>query len=121
VGINYILYGDVTTILFFNNHYRFVGGFFENPVRDTVTVLIILLLVRGAIVATVCFYRLHGVILALVPIVIWIGDFILIRLHILTFKYIWCMWLFAAGDIVVLLCCYYFNQVLSNGRNKAYS
>ncbi|MCR2805468.1 hypothetical protein [Paenibacillus soyae] len=114
VGINYILYGNVTVLPFFNHNYRFVGGFFELPERDTVTVLIIFMLVRGVIVATVCFYRLHWAILASVPIAIGAGILVLTHAHILTFKYEWCLWLFTSADTIVLICCFFFNRILSS-------
>ncbi len=111
--LNYIIYGDLIAIPLFSNHYHFVGGWFDNPARDTVTVIVVTMLIRSAVIATVCFYKFRPVIVVLIPILMWASYLILIKQHIFMYKYIWGILLFALSDIVVQFCCYYFKRVLS--------
>ncbi|KRF03368.1 hypothetical protein ASG89_23285 [Paenibacillus sp. Soil766] len=111
--LNYIIYGDLIAIPLFSNHYHFAVAWFNNPTRATVTVIIIFMLIRGAIFALVCFYKLHWSIMVLVPILMWVFYKHLIHLHMFTYKHFWDLLLFALSDIVILICCYFFNRILT--------
>jgi hypothetical protein len=118
VEVNYIIYADLETFPFFSDHYHFTASWFDNPARDTVNVLIVYTTVRAAIIATVCFYRLHWTILATVTAALWAGYLVSMQLHILAFKYLWSFYVFSAYDIAVLLICYKFNRVLLKERKS---
>lgn len=42
--------------------YQLIGGWFVNYLRDIIAALIVTLLIRCAIITSVCFYRLHWII-----------------------------------------------------------
>jgi hypothetical protein len=111
---NYALIMAIPTIL---ERFQLVGGWFDNAVRDTIAVIIIILLVRSAVTATLCFCRAHWAILAFIPVLFLAGYLVLIKLNIFVYKSLWVVGLFSASDIAVLLFCYYFNRRL--GRSKA--
>jgi hypothetical protein len=111
--INYILYANLLVIPVLAGHYHFAVGWFDDPARATIAVIVVYCIIRGVITAVVCFYWLHWLIPALVLILMGASYLVLIHLHIFTFKYLWDFILFPVSDIVVLFCCYYFNRVLS--------
>jgi hypothetical protein len=111
--MNYILYGNIIVIPVLAGHYHFFFGWFADPARDTIAVIIAYCIIRGFITAAVCFYRLHWPILAFVLLFMGASYFILIHLHLFTYKHLWDLILFPVSDAVIMLCCYYFNGVLS--------
>lgn len=118
VGINYVIYVNFETIPFFSGHYHFTAGWFGDPSKDTVAVLIVYTVARAVIMATICFYRIHWTIMAMVTSAIWAGYLVSIQLHILSFKYLWSFFVFMAFDIAILLICRKFNRVLLDDRKS---
>lgn len=112
--LSYTLYTNLLTAPFYLNYFYYSGGWFDNPERDSIAVGLVYFLIHSAVPAIVCFYRLHWTILAATPIVLLISHLVIILLHILSIKHLWVIFIFSMLEIVVLLCCYYFNRVLLN-------
>lgn len=117
-GISYIVHAHLIMIPLLSNHFHFAVNWFDRPERNSLTILIIYWFVRGLLTTIVCFYRLHWTLQSFVPILMGISYFVLMYLHILTFKYNWDLFVLIGADIVLLFCCNYFNRVLSKSRSK---
>jgi hypothetical protein len=111
-SVNYGNYAVITAIPVILEDFRLVGGWFANPVRDTIAVIIVTLLIRSAVIGVVCFYRLHWIIKAFVPILFMAGYLVLVHLHIFVYTSFWILVLFSFSDIIVLLFCCYVNRKL---------
>jgi hypothetical protein len=111
--LGYSIYSNLLNVPFMLDYFYFGGGWFADPARDSVAVKIVYFLILSVVPAMVCFYRLHWTILAAAPVVMLITHLVSIQLHILNLKHLWVLFMFSASDMLVLLCCYYFNRVLS--------
>ncbi|MDF2964261.1 MAG: hypothetical protein K0S39_5996 [Paenibacillus sp.] len=108
--------------------YEYYPKILENPYLDLVlgtylsqvyyvtSVALFITAFRLKFNSAACFYRLHWAIFVCITLAIWTSYFAFIHLNILTFKYLWCVWLFASADIVVPLCCCKLNQELTKPR-----
>lgn len=114
--MNYALSADIMVIPVILGHYNFAFNWFSDPARVTLAVIVIYMLIRGFMAALVCFYRMHWLIVALVPVLELISYTILIRHHIFTFKYPLDLYVLSGSSIVILFCSYYFSRVLPEGR-----
>jgi len=110
---SYIMYSDLLSISLYTDHYHFVGGYFANAARDTLTVFIVITLIKSFVISLICYYRLNRVIKVLTTIMMWVSYSILMQLNIMSFQHYWDLIYFAATDIIILICCSYFNKVLS--------
>ncbi|WP_164779678.1 hypothetical protein [Paenibacillus kobensis] len=110
--INYGNYAVIAALPVIFEAYRLAGGWFADPVRDTIAVIIVILLTRSSVIAVVCFCSLHWIIKAFVPVLLFVGYLVLIQLHIFIISSFWILVLFSSADIWTLLFCCYFNRKL---------
>jgi hypothetical protein len=112
-GINYILFGNLIAFSIFSNHYHFSAGFFDDPARDTLAVILIFMLSRAFIIALTCVLRHNWAVMVSILLFTWSTYFVLIRMNILAFHSKLDLLSLAASDVVVPLICIYFNRKLS--------
>jgi hypothetical protein len=112
VSLNYGNYATISALPVILEVFQFVGGWFDDPLRDSIAVIIVAIFIRSVVIAVTCLYRLRLIVQILVPILFLAGYLMLIYLHIFINKSIWVLFLFSASDIAVLLFCGYFNRGL---------
>ncbi len=110
--LSYIIFINLVAIPLISHHYHFAGGWFINASRDAVAVLVVIMLIKSVVIMLACYHRLPRMIMVLFVFMMWVSYAVMIRLNIMSFKYIWDLAYFAIIDVVVLLACYYLDKAL---------